>query len=521
MVSKQLIVKMFSMVLLGCVSSLFGTDSAVKPATPNASPEARALLKLLYDISGKYILTGQHNYPNVKGRNTQFAAKYIGKTPVIFSTDWGFAGPGDTDSYLARPDIVEEAIHQHRLGSIVTICWHAVPPTADEPVTFRPNFSAAQPESLSTVQGQLTDQQFKDILTPGTWLNKHWQAQVDTIAVYLKKLQDAHVPILWRPYHEMNGDWFWWGGRGGENGTSALYRQLFDRLVKHHKINNLIWIWSMDRPNKPEMNFTNFFPGPEYLDVLGLDVYRRDFKQAYYDSLIVLSNGKPMALAEVGNPPTPEILTAQPKWAWYSIWAGMVRGTSKKEYNVLADDPHVLYLEDPVYREAVRPYRAACGLDPLPVEKKNAEMTKADFSGEWIFNEDRSVLDNQGAGNLPYQMKITQKDNELTVQKSFIVEWGDDRITEDKMNLDGRESKSEFWNSPRITTVNRSEKGDSLIIKSKVTFNRGGQVSEMVENENWSLQNQGKVLSINQYSSSFWGERKLNLIFDRREVREK
>ena len=115
-----------------------GDAVAAKPVTPGASPEATALLQVLYDISGKYILTGQHNYPAVGARNSEFASKYIGKTPVIFGKDFGFAKAGDTDSYLARPDIVKEAIRQHQMGSLVALCWHAVPPTADEPVTFRP-----------------------------------------------------------------------------------------------------------------------------------------------------------------------------------------------------------------------------------------------------------------------------------------------------------------------------------------------------------------------------------------------
>ena len=131
---------------------------------------------------------------------------------MIYSTDWGFAFDGNTDSYLARQDIVNEAIRQNKLGSIITICWHAVPPTANEPVTFQP-LPGADSTKLASVQGKLLDQQFRDVFTPGTALYKHWCDQVDTIAVYLKKLQDAHVPILWRPYHEMNGDWFWWGGR--------------------------------------------------------------------------------------------------------------------------------------------------------------------------------------------------------------------------------------------------------------------------------------------------------------------
>jgi len=54
---------------------------------------------------------------------------------------------------------------------------------------------------------------------------------VDTIAIYLKQLQAAHVPLLWRPYHEMNGNWFWWGNRVGEYSTAAYTAISFDRLV--------------------------------------------------------------------------------------------------------------------------------------------------------------------------------------------------------------------------------------------------------------------------------------------------
>ena len=164
------------------------------------------------------MLTGQHNYPDTKDRNTKFAADYIGKTPAVFSIDWGFAEEGHKDSYLARPGNVKEAIRQHKLGSIITICWHAVPPTGNEPATFQP-LPDADTNLLQSVQGNLLDQQFIDVLTPGTELYYKWCDQVDTIAVFLKMLQDAKVPILWRPYHEMNGGWFWWGGRIGDYGT--------------------------------------------------------------------------------------------------------------------------------------------------------------------------------------------------------------------------------------------------------------------------------------------------------------
>lgn len=177
-----------NILILALVVNSFSGVLAIEPINPKATPEAKALLDLFYRISGKYTLTGQHNYPSSKDQNTRFAAKYIGKTPVIWSSDMGFAKAGDKDSYLSRPDIVKEAIRQHQKGSIITICWHAVPPTADEPVTFQPRRKMA-PDSLASVQGRLLDEQFKDVLTPGTKLYKKWAAQVDSVAVYLKKLQ--------------------------------------------------------------------------------------------------------------------------------------------------------------------------------------------------------------------------------------------------------------------------------------------------------------------------------------------
>ncbi len=399
-----------------------GVLLAAEPVTPNASPEARALLQFLYSISGKHMLTGQHNYPNTRDHNTQFVTSYLGKTPVVFSTDWGHAKAGDTDSYLARPDIVQECIRQHQRGALVTICWHAVPPTADEPITFR-QLPDSEPKALKSVQGKLLDAQFKDVLTPGTALYQHWCEQVDAVAVYLKQLQDAHVPILWRPYHEMNGDWFWWGGRGAD--TAALYRQIFDRLVNHHHLNNLIWVWSMDRVSKPGMEHEKFFPGIEYVDVLGLDVYGSDFAQSYYESLEKLSQGKPLALAEVGSPPSLEILAKQPKWTYYVIWAGMARNTTKKTYATLLGDPRLLSLQDPAYAAAIAPYRQACGLPPL-----TTAAAPVDFSGHWVINEEQSNFGRMGAAFAPAKLDVVHQGNALTIRSTRILEYKDDETTE-------------------------------------------------------------------------------------------
>lgn len=497
-------------VLLGLALPVVARAAAsATPVTPDASPEARALLQLLYDLSGKHTLTGQHNYPNTKDRNTQFAAHWLGRTPAVFSTDFGHAKAGDSDSYLARPDIVQECIRQHRLGALVTICWHAVPPTADEPVTFRP-LPGSDPKALKSVQGRLLDEQFREVLTPGTALHAKWAAQVDAVAVFLKQLEAAHVPVLWRPYHEMNGDWFWWGGRAAD--TAALYRQIFDRLVNHHHLKNLLWVWSMDRVSKPGMEHEKYFPGIDYVDVLGLDVYGNDFAQSYYESLEKLSQGKPLALAEVGNPPALEILARQPKWTYYVTWAGMVRNTKRSTYAALFHDPRLLNLDDPAYAEVTAGYRAACGLPRVAITPP-----PADFSGHWVIDEDRSDFGRMGAAFAPAELDVAHRGNDLSIRSTRIAESMDDQVTDEKLTLDGAEAHAEFMGAPRATSARLSPAGDALLLTSTITVPWGAPGGTTVTtHETWKLADAGQRLIIERESVSPRGPERVTLVFDRR-----
>ena len=497
----KLLLKQTSLFVL--FTSLFINSQAIDPVTPNASAEAKALLNYFQSLSGKYTLSGQHNFPAAGERNTLFAADYIGKTPAVWSQDFGFAAEGDKDSYLSRPAIIQEAIRQHKKGAIIAFCWHAVPPTAEEPVTFQPLPGKDPASPLASVQGRLSDKQFHDILTPGTELYKQWVKQVDVIASYLKQLQDAKVPVLWRPYHEMNGDWFWWGGRyEGKYTTAALYRQIFNRLVKVHKLNNLVWVWSVDRTgNKPERAFTNYYPGNQYLDILAIDIYGNDFDKIYYDGLLALSQGKPVTLGEVGTPPSPVILEQQPNWVYWIVWSGMTRGTSQADYEKIIGNSHTLFFEDPAYVKGINEYRRACGLEPVKINKA------VDFTGEWRLNDcESSISQGMGFSGTPFKLFITQKDNILNTKAVSASEWSDDEVVQQSLTLDGKDNQLvAFMNSPKVQNLIWSAEKDTLTINSKTSLKFRDKPTEIKSREIWTMQKRGKKLVIIKTSDGFMG----------------
>jgi mannan endo-1,4-beta-mannosidase len=290
--------------------------SAQQPVNPHATPEARALLSLLTSISGKGIITGQHNFPNDGSKWTDRAYDITGKYPGLYGEDFGFSGGEDKDSALARPVIVEEAKRQYKNGSIIALTWHSVRPTDDEPVTFH-----------DSVQGKLTDYEFQQLLTPGTPMYNRWCTQVDIVAGFLRQLRDANVPVLFRPYHEVNGNWFWWGYRPGKDGSAALYRQLYDRFVNLHHLDNLVWVWNVNAPGGAAGPVADYYPGAAYADVVTMDIYG-EFKQEYYDEMLRIAAGKPIALAEVGGLPSLDVLAAQPKWTYFMTWSGLLESSS-------------------------------------------------------------------------------------------------------------------------------------------------------------------------------------------------
>ena len=276
-----------------------------KPVNPNATVETRNLLNYLYRINGKYILSGQHGGGD---RFLDSVKAITGKYPALWGSDFIWSGKNDYGQ-----KVVDEAIKRSREGYLVTLMWHQGRPIDNPPYGWK-----------ESIQAKLTDEEWNQLITPNTELNKKWLAQIDVVASYLKQLQQAGVPVLWRPYHEMNGVWFWWGNRPGPNGVAKLWKMMYDRYVNYHHLDNLLWVWGAngprDIPEDEAYPYKKFYPGAKYVDILGTDIYHFDYEQKDYDDLLKLANGKIVALSEVGELPKTEILKAQPKWAWFMVW---------------------------------------------------------------------------------------------------------------------------------------------------------------------------------------------------------
>ncbi len=286
----------------------------VHTVNPHASREARQLLEFLYSIRGKYTLSGIHNFLGKMSVYYDSVYAITGKHPAIWGGDFGFAdSTHDIDNIKYRPLLVPEIEKQYRNGAIIVMTYHQANPLIGEPCNF-----------IGGVQSKLTDQQWKDLLTPGTPVHEAWRRQMDKLARIFVQLRDKHIPVIFRPYHEMNGNWFWWGGRPGPQGSLALYRQLFDYFTNHWKLNNILWAWT---PDKPWPGISNFYPGSGYVDILGADIYpMRDtsviYRQSWYDSMKVIADGKPLALTENSAALTDTVLQTQP-WLWFMSWANL------------------------------------------------------------------------------------------------------------------------------------------------------------------------------------------------------
>lgn len=317
------------------VTTMSPAQCADTPVTPNASPEARSLLAYLSDIYGKKILSGQHESwrgTNELGPELRHIQDTTGKLPALLSLDIG-ASTVQAPRPDSRHRVAQSAIAwyaQHR--GIVSLCWHWFAPIGEK--VFYTKETA-----FDLTRG----------VSEGTPEHKAILRDIDAIASELKRLEAAGVPVLWRPLHEANGRWFWWGAQGPEP-FRKLWRLMFERLTFHHKLTNLVWVYSPGAG----IELADWYPGDEYLDIIGQDHYPLDGNHGpardIFEELVRLPSGnKLVGLSENGPIPDPgELVNQKVGWLFFITWSGQVltKNNSPEQLKTFFDHPHVLSLAD-------------------------------------------------------------------------------------------------------------------------------------------------------------------------------
>lgn len=281
-------------------------------SNPNATESAKRLMAYLEETAGNGIITGQHTQ-TIPMNEITYIRENTGKEPMLrgfellaYSPNINYDDASEEclDEVYRNRGTVDVAIDWAKAsGGIVTLTFHWYSPMGGRDKSFYTENTDFNPER---------------ILTEGTPEREAFYSDMDVIAEQLKRFRDEDIPILWRPFHEADGTWFWWGSKGPVV-ASELYCLMYEYYTNVHHLNNLIWVWNC--PIKEA------YPGDEYVDIVSVDVYleKRDATDycADYERLIAnTSRNKVAALAEVGYIPDIDMLErTKIPWAYYMTWS--------------------------------------------------------------------------------------------------------------------------------------------------------------------------------------------------------
>ncbi len=178
-----------------------------------------------------------------------------GRYPMVLGFDLGGIELGDSRNLdsVSFALIRRAALSHIGRGGIVTFSWHP-----RNPLTGGDAWDTSSAQVVKSVlQGGEKYTEFR------TWLKR--------TADFIESLGD--VAVIFRPWHENLGSWFWWGkDLCGENDYKELYRMTWLYLVKERGLSNILWCYSPNGPISPEL-YMSRYPGDEFVDILGTDIY--------------------------------------------------------------------------------------------------------------------------------------------------------------------------------------------------------------------------------------------------------
>ena len=327
--------KMLLVAPLMFVALLARGFEADTPVTPGASREAQSLLNYFAGVYGKNIISGQHDgwrMTNGLSEELNYITNTTGKLPALLEFDVS----GYTDRSPHRDTnhlLMQRAANWFtQRNGIVEFCWHWRAPMN------APNFYSKD-----------TTFDISRAVTPGTPEYAAAERDLDLIAGELEVLRDEHVPALWRPLHEANGRWFWWGA-GGPEPFKKLWRMEFENFTVKHHLTNLLWVFSPGA----ETDLAAWYPGDACVDIIGQDHYpmdgNHDPAKDVFDELNNLTRGqKLVALGENGPIPDPALMQKEKAgWLFFTTWMGSIlyEKTTPEQLREYYNNPYVLNLGD-------------------------------------------------------------------------------------------------------------------------------------------------------------------------------
>lgn len=300
-------------------------------ADPELIPEARRVLEYLREVQGKGILTGVSDVGG-GGGGPQNVLHRTGREPAIMYGNMSGYHPLEPELQRRVLQAVTDACLSwwREKGGIVHLhyhwCWVRTgkPPKA----SF---MRSPDPPDLEKMR------------TPGTDEHRAFRHYLGVAADYLQKLAEARVPVLWAPFHEIDGGWFWWTDAAKPENTAALWREMFNCLVKERKLHNLIWVFqpahvahAAGKGFEENMAYRRrFYPGSEYVDIASISVYgdRKYREQGWwgspweesyaraYELMQGIAPGKMLAVGEAPSLLNPIIAKREgPPWVWCLAW---------------------------------------------------------------------------------------------------------------------------------------------------------------------------------------------------------
>ena len=229
-----------------------GCRTPQRPANPKTNAKAKVILAYFQNLEGrtnKCVLSGQFSNFGA-GANLRLVNEIHDKTghwPAILGVD--YAGGGGITHVAPN----RAAIEYWQQGGLVTVSAHLYNPA-------RTNADGGGLRDKGVALDALLDGRSET--------HVRWLHEMDRVAEGLQELKAAGVVVLWRPFHEMNGGWFWWGGKDPAT-FIKLWRQMFDYFTKTKGLDNLLWVYAPNQGDKAAA----YYPGDAYADLVGLDAY--------------------------------------------------------------------------------------------------------------------------------------------------------------------------------------------------------------------------------------------------------